>query len=296
MPDSLGQLTLDLAQDTRVAQSDAIPQRESNTVSIGTQDTPRPQNNPLATQQALNTERGIALSATAVRAQNANRQFILLCANYRSHDIRLAQIEVTQTVSDHHLMQQVRQAYFGLRSCFNERLSFLHPRTIQLVKFELVAHSPPLAHQSVGIYEPPAFPSPEEASTKRYYYRPCPPQHSPPLPPNILIHAFFNPKLVHTSKFLLTRIPKKLDSRLECPDDPSISSFGWGVYIVDGPNWFLLSCVFLVILVGSGVLSVVWAIVQKDVSSGFTMGGYVVAVATALLTVTFFWLNSPRSG
>ena len=138
-PSSSGQLLQDLVQDIGAAQSANIPQQDSTTQFSGTQATPLPQDNASSTQQTLATEPGIELSShqasiIASAAQRADRQFILLCANYQSYDIRLAQIEVTQTMSDHHLMQQVRQAYFGLRSCFNERLSFLHPRTIQLVK------------------------------------------------------------------------------------------------------------------------------------------------------------------
>ncbi len=72
-----------------------------------------------------------------------------------------------------------------------------------------------------------------------------------------------------------------------------MTNFGWGIYIIDGPNWFTLSCVFLSILVITGVFSLLWSVVKGDISGGFAIGAYLVAVATAVLTVLFYAWTSP---
>jgi uncharacterized membrane protein len=72
-----------------------------------------------------------------------------------------------------------------------------------------------------------------------------------------------------------------------------VTAFGWGIYIIDGPNWFMLSCLFLGFLVISGVIAILWWVVKRDISGAFAIGAYLVAVATAVLTVYFYAWTSP---
>jgi hypothetical protein len=62
------------------------------------------------------------------------RRFLLVLVDAGPHDTRLVQVEITKTINDHHLMQQIRQAYFSIRQCYHYRFTVLHPKTINLVK------------------------------------------------------------------------------------------------------------------------------------------------------------------
>ena len=75
----------------------------------------------------------------------------------------------------------------------------------------------------------------------------------------------------------MNRTPKKLDTRIEYGTgvEPII---GWGVHLVEGPNWMAFSIVSEIVLVMSLLLSVVYSVFTRDVSAGFTLGAYLVAV------------------
>ena len=128
----------------------------------------------------------------------------------------------------------------------------------------------------------PAVPPEELVKNKEYLYAPCPIKISNPLLRMPYLHELFQPG-EHSGCFWVQRTPKKLNSRLEFSD--SQENVGWGVHIVEGPNWMAFFVLLWIILVLSLVLSVTYAVLKKDVSSGFTMGGWVVAVFTAFNTL-----------
>ena len=87
-----------------------------------------------------------------------------------------------------------------------------------------------------------AYPPPEEVMKQRYHYRPCPNTHKPPIPVNVLVHAFFDPS-AHTFQYWLSRLLKKLKDQFICNFDTQLDEVtensGWGIHIIEGPNWLL---------------------------------------------------------
>lgn len=53
---------------------------------------------------------------------------------------------------------------------------------------------------------------------------------------------------------------------------------GWGIHLVEGPNWMAVLAVSEVVLVLSLVVAVGYSVGRGDVSSGFAMGAYVATV------------------
>lgn len=80
---------------------------------------------------------------------------------------------------------------------------------------------------------------------------------------------------MHTSDFWTKRTPKKLIEMLKYPSpDPVI---GWGVQIVEGPNWHALAVLMAILIVLSLAIASIYSAVTKDVSSGFSVGAFFIA-------------------
>lgn len=122
----------------------------------------------------------------------------------------------------------------------------------------------------------PDLPPEEEVRRGNYHYVPCPQDIKNPLLRIPYLHVLFEPGN-HLNQFWMNRTPKKLDTRIEYGTgvEPII---GWGVHLVEGPNWMAFSIVSEIVLVMSLLLSVVYSVFTRDVSAGFTMGAYLVAV------------------
>ena len=74
------------------------------------------------------------ITSNEIENDASARRFLLVLVDAGAHDTRLVQVEITKTLSDLHLMQQIRQAYFSIRSCYHYRFTLLHPKTVDVVK------------------------------------------------------------------------------------------------------------------------------------------------------------------
>lgn len=63
---------------------------------------------------------------------------------------------------------------------------------------------------------------------------------------------------------------------------------GWGVYIIEGPNWKGISRLGALVLSVVTMVSVIYAGVKKDPSGGFTVGGFLVTVWMAWMTAFYY--------
>jgi len=89
----------------------------------------------------------------------------------------------------------------------------------------------------------------------------------------------------------ISRLPKRMRERLvekRLHSPPLEYVPGWGVYIIEGPNWKGISRLGAVILTGSVVVSVVYTSVKRDVSSGFAIGAFIATTWMAWLTAFYY--------
>ena len=89
----------------------------------------------------------------------------------------------------------------------------------------------------------------------------------------------------------LNRLPKKLDRKLEDvrrvrPTDDDV--LGWGILVIEGLNKALVTLLTFLVLLFSGFISVGYSIWRNDVSGGFAIGAYIVALWAALITALYF--------
>jgi hypothetical protein len=89
----------------------------------------------------------------------------------------------------------------------------------------------------------------------------------------------------------LSRLPKKLDRKLEevrrmIPMDDDV--LGWGILVVEGLNKALVTLLTFLLLLFSGFITIAFSIWRDDVSGGFAIGAYIVALWAALITALYF--------
>jgi len=143
------------------------------------------------------------------------------------------------------------------------------------------------------VLEADCLPPREEVLAERYHYRPCPADNLLPALRVPYLHVFFEPG-VHMDDFWTNRMPKKLRDRLaylpvdrrdpqtEEPLSPPI--IGWGVHIVEGPNWPAFFVLSWLAIGASFVLALAYCAVAGDVSGAFGMASYLVGVVTVGVT------------
>ena len=131
------------------------------------------------------------------------------------------------------------------------------------------------------ILEFPALPPDDEVRQKKnYHYAPCPRDVANPVLRIPYLHVLLEPG-IHLDEFWVNRSPKKLRQRIEYGSGTH-PAIGWGVHIVEGPNWVAISVVSQIVLFLTLILSVLFSVLKNDVSAGFAMGAYVVAALTAV--------------
>jgi hypothetical protein len=128
------------------------------------------------------------------------------------------------------------------------------------------------------------LPPDHEVLTERtYHYDPCSPTADfVCYIPNL--HEIFEPGRHLGLGFWQNRTPKKLHSRIDFVGGgrPVI---GWGLHVVEGPNWAAFFVVSQLLLLATLGLAVLYAALARDVSAGFGMASYVMTAWTAVLTL-----------
>lgn len=151
---------------------------------------------------------------------------------------------------------------------------FYIPTSANFVRFELIPIKTEICPEVISF---PDLPPIEEVRDKKtYHYAPCPQSVKNPVLRIPYLHVLFEPG-IHLDRFWSNRVPKKLDTKIMYGDgiDPVI---GWGVHIVEGPNWLAFSVLSELVLVLSAVVALTWSLLARDVSGGFAIGAYMVGV------------------
>lgn len=107
--------------------------------------------------------------------------------------------------------------------------------------------------------------------------------------PREFLHYFYGHDGSHPFQTYLSRLPKKVERSMYQEQSEDLV-FGCGLHIIEGPHKALLLWIVCAILVLSGVVSVVYAVVMKSEEQGFGIGQWIVAVmSTALAALYYQW-------
>jgi hypothetical protein len=111
-----------------------------------------------------------------------------------------------------------------------------------------------------------------------------------PIPANTFLHYCKHHKTTQSSVWV-SRLPKRLRQRLfeVRISSPSVEYVpGWGVYIIEGPNWKDISRLGAMVVTASLLISVVYTSIRKDASSGFAIGAFITTIWMAWMTAFYY--------
>jgi len=97
------------------------------------------------------------------------------------------------------------------------------------------------------------------------------------------MHYFYLPASSHPEIMWGPRLPRKLGSSL------GPQAQGWGIQLVERPDWSLFSALMGVLVLLSGAVGGIYAWRTNDHATGVAIGTWLTAVQALLVTATFFW-------
>ncbi|KAI0541584.1 hypothetical protein GGR58DRAFT_498085 [Xylaria digitata] len=235
-----------------------------------------------------------SIFAPPVLAQGT-KKYLLLCVNTGHYEIKLEHIDLTNIALDVSLFNLIREKYESMRGPLVKNI-FMVPKTVEYVKFELVNRS--RTGECVGNYQKNSIPSQMEVKNKEYTFSPCPPRiGTMPIQPHLFMHSFLNPG-DHLGGLALLQLPKKVGRKLKCvkqPHDPFDIPYGWGVYIVEGLNTFLVSLLLIGFVALVTVIVFLWSALRGDVQGGTGIGQYGLAAMGTIVAIGTMLLEPLRS-
>ena len=136
----------------------------------------------------------------------------------------------------------------------------------------------------------PSVPLPHEAKTYRYIFDPIP-MDEPPIDARTFNHYFHKIHQADEDDTWITRFPQLQDSSLFYGNEKLAK--GWGIEIIEAPNWMLFLIVNLWGLLFSGAVAALTCILMHDNQTGVAIGAWLSAVQ--MLTITaLFWQWTSR--
>ena len=143
----------------------------------------------------------------------------------------------------------------------------------------------------VGIMANPSLPPESEVALGRYEYAPCP-MDELPMPSHIFMHHFRSTKPLQDHPLLqwAPRLPHKLETSLYFSSD--VLAVGWGVQILEGPNWGLIWTILTAATLLSGLIAALSAVILHDKATGVAIGAWLTTIQAMALAAVFFQVNS----
>ncbi|KAF2806491.1 uncharacterized protein BDZ99DRAFT_337798, partial [Mytilinidion resinicola] len=216
--------------------------------------------------------------------------FFELCVNTSLLNIVLCEISLIridptsgqlkhEVDTDGELFAKIYESYYNIRKQWWFPIMF-RPTNIKFVHFHLYE-----GHR-VGIFDnsPDSIPPECEVVAQRYHYHECPLYPLPPMDYRSFLH-FFGSQGKHTHSkcnLWLDRLPKKVGNSIKVQHDPNVLQLGWGVHIVEGPNWLVISWTMFGLLLVSFLVSLIYALAAKSQESGFGIGQWIVGVLSLM--------------
>lgn len=205
-------------------------------------------------------------------------KFVELCVNTGKLHKSLGEIDITHVNCDRDLFALTKSRYDEVRG-HRSRFFLLEPTAVEWVQFSLEER-----HRVGILLRPNAVPPKAEVVGLHYEYAPCPLDTLPPIPDNVFLHHFANPG-DHRRPIWLHRLPKKVNNSILGSSEELVT--GWGVHIIEGPNWLAVWKVAFCIVFASGLFGILWSVYRSDVSGAFGVASWMTSVLTLLMMVCF---------
>ncbi|CZR60637.1 uncharacterized protein PAC_10533 [Phialocephala subalpina] len=248
-----------------------------------------PQPEPDTADSSRNKEPNAAVQrfVTPSSTQTSTFSYLALCVNTGEFRKSLTEIEVSRLTSDQQLFKQMKSSYRQLRGV-KAKFSFLiKPVSMRFVHFNLFH----LRGGYVGFCDLDKPCSIPESDVPEYKYSPVPLKPLPPMPAEVFMHylQYGDVENVHRQSHWLRRIPIRLRTRII--DSPEVPVWGWGIYIIEGPNKPVVFWITMTTIFASVLAAVLWSSLRDDIQGGVGLGAMGVALPPVIMAAFLFRLT-----
>lgn len=110
-----------------------------------------------------------------------------------------------------------------------------------------------------------------------------------PMPPQVFLHFLEKTTDAHAEATWTSRFLHKVnDSFYSCAEPLAV---GWGIHIEEGRNWLLYCTLNFIVLLSSGGVAALYAVLQTDTPTGVAIGTWLTAVQGIVVAIVFFFLH-----
>lgn len=223
-------------------------------------------------------------------SETTELQYLLVCVERTNGSIRLMQIDVTGLQSDRILFNLIRQKCLKMRGKWLPLLSLRCLQSINFVQFQLWPSGEVEVEQHFDYKM-----LPYGANAEEYSYQT--PETFPPIGPAKLVHLWNTPNHPDgNGQTCLSMFPKKKRQRVYVGPTGELPR-GWGIHLVEGANWMLISVLIIsVALISSVVFGISFAVLHHDIQNSFAIASFVITFAGLLIAVCSICSRRTTSG
>jgi hypothetical protein len=134
------------------------------------------------------------------------------------------------------------------------------------------------------------YPIPPSTDTN-YEYSPAPLKPLPPMSEQPFLHymKYGDADNAHDQPRWFRRLPVRLKSKLV--QSPEMPVWGWGIYVMEGPNWSVISYIVMATVSASILGTVLWSALKADIQGGTGLGNLIVALPPVIMMAFLFRLT-----
>lgn len=218
-----------------------------------------------------------------------SRVFLEVCVNSGKMCQTLAELDLTNNTSDRVMFHLINNAYTKIRGPLAKRNFLMKPKQVDFVQFGLEKDS-----RKAHVFNKPSYPDENAINSGEWHYNPDPPRNIA-LPSPTFIHYLLHEAGPNDDRFQ-RRLPKKLRQSIfpssassVLGNDPLV--FGWGIHIIEGPDWPKVIWIFLTVLVACFTPLIVYVAMNGDWETATSAGGLIVSS----LTLVWMMMSISRS-
>jgi hypothetical protein len=194
--------------------------------------------------------------------------------------VKLRQPDICGINTDMKIFQFLRVEYQITRKRWWSWISLWALQSIRFARFEL--HEDDLV-DTKKLDEVP----PPTKSCEYLHGLPNPPEHVPPLGPNLLMHMLkHHEKLKNrTRKCCLKKMPRKLTNRLTLINDDD-DTVGWGLQFIEGWSWKRLVYSAAILFCLTALLVMILAsVIDHNIQTAGAIAGCILSIFTAGIAI-----------
>ncbi|KAF1994374.1 hypothetical protein P154DRAFT_585859 [Amniculicola lignicola CBS 123094] len=231
---------------------------------------------------------GAQSSTTSAQGTTSTPRYLAICTSSGGIYKTLSELDISPLKSDSELFLAVADIYRKSSTAHSLWKLLLRPVSVEFIHLTVWD----LHSAYISIFDRPQSIPPD--SNPDYTFAPRTLAPLPPVPPELFIHYMRKHKHPRSSThppIWSPRLPARTAKRLI---DCDVGTYGWGIYIAEGPNRLFVFWMVMLSVGCSILLSALWARLKGDVQGATGLGSLVLGVHSVVMAAFMFKFGELR--